>query len=195
MTLLASRGRCVNPLDWMPKRSDTGLPPLYTPWRDWLEGGTAQEAVLNAENWDEQPPHSRYTDLEELHRAEPEAARELIAAVAPTVAADQRLRLLDCVRHALTEADAPLLASFLKDRSSKVQAQVKTQLARLGRLSDEDDAEAMAEAPDFIELQRSGILSRRKVVTGRKLKNDAQRRRRRGVLGRLTVGQLTPTLK
>ncbi|MHA3916333.1 DUF5691 domain-containing protein [Halovulum sp. GXIMD14793] len=193
VTLLATRGYCVNPLDWMPKRNDASLPPLYTPWRDWLEGG-GTEAGLSAETWDDQPPHSRYVDLEGLHRADPDAARTLIAGVAPTVAADQRLRLLDCLRPALTSADVQLLEIFLTDRSSKVQALVKTQLARLGRLSEDEDAEAAAEVPDYLQSQKSGILSRKVVVTGRKLKTDAQRRRRRDILSRLSLDRLSAAL-
>ena len=193
--LIASRGYCVNPIDWMPKRSDARLPQAYDIWRDWLEGNVADYSndVLQADTWDSVPTHSRHRHLTALHGSDADAARALIASVIPTLAADQRLRMLQCLRQNLSDQDRALLESFTGDRSSKVQAFVKTQLARLGQDTASDEA-ASRELSDFLEIQRAGLLSRRKVITTRKLKNDAQRKRRRTVLGRTSLNSLADAL-
>ncbi len=195
VSLITARGYCVNPIDWMPKRSDVDLPRVYDSWRDWLDGNTVDAAhdVLSAETWDSFPAHSRYSELTVMHGAHSDAARGLIATVAPTLPAEQRLRMLECLRNGLSGADKPLLETFSGDRSSKVQAFVKLQLARLGHNA-VSDREASAELTDFIELQRAGMLSRRKVVRARKLKNDAQRKRRKAVLGRMSLQGISDML-
>ena len=194
--LIAIRGYCVNPIDWMPKRPDTNLPSTYDPWVDWLDGNSTDysENQLNADTWDHLPTHSRYRQLTMLHSADAEAARDLIASVAPTRAAEQRLRMLECLKHALSENDKPLLETFSSDRSSKVQTFVRIQLARLGHNTVSDD-DASHEVADFLEVQRAGLLSRRKIVAARKLKNDAQRKRRRNILGRMSLKSLAKTLQ
>lgn len=187
--LLAARGYTINPLDWMPTRTTQTLPPVYSPWLDWLGGNArSEETRLTAENWAEHPPHSRYLTLEAIHREQPEAAREIVAGIAPTLAADQRLRALECLRHSLTPEDGTLMEGFLKDRSGKVRSFAKTQLARLGCLSDEENAQAIAEVSDFLSLSKSGA------VEARKLKNDAQKRRRAEILGGLSVAQIAGAL-
>lgn len=193
--LIAARGFCVNPIDWMPKASDNNLPPAYDAWCDWLEGNVQShgDETLSAQTWDHFPAHSRHRDLTSLHRTDADAARELVAAVAPSLAADQRLRMLQCLRSNLTAADKPLLESFVNDRSSKVQALVKTQLARVGH-SLEVDADATREVPDFLELGRAGMLSRRKTISARKLKNEAQRKRRRLILSSMTLEGVSEAL-
>ena len=191
--LITTRGYGVNPIDWMPKPGDADLPALYEPWRDWLAGHVTVAAELNAETWEDFAPGRRYQELTRLHRDSPEAARTLVVAIAPTLAAEQRLRLLQCLRPSLSAADAELLSGFLTDRSSKVQALVKTQLARLGAGLDAD-GEAVAQIADFVELAKAGILSRRRVVTARALKTTAQRTRRSKVFADVPLTALAGVL-
>jgi len=192
---VAARGFAVNPLDWMPDRNEAGLPDVYAPWRDWLDGSTGAiaDAPMTAETWDNFPLHSRYRLLEALHAERPEEARALIAQVAPTLAADQRLRMLGCLRARFGPEDAAVLEAFATDRSSKVQAFARTQLARLGHVG-ETAPEALAELPDFIETMRAGMLSRKQVVSARKLKSQAQRKRRSDILAQLTLKAMADKL-
>ena len=192
--LIAARGYGVNPIDWMPRPGDADLPALYEPWRDWLAGHvTVATTELNAETWEDFAPGRRNQELTRLHRDSPEAARTLVAAIAPKLAAEQRLRLLQCLRPSLSAADAELLSGFLTDRSSKVQALVKTQLARLGAGLDAD-SDAVAQIADFVELAKAGILSRRRVVTARALKTTAQRTRRSKVFADVPLTALAGVL-
>ncbi len=193
--LIAARGYCVNPIDWMPKRKEVDLPQIYTVWQDWREGNLPSEvaAELSAETWDMMPPGRRYNDLALLHRSDPDAARALISEIAPNLAAEQRLRMLECVRHALTQNDTALLSSFIGDRSSKVQALVKTQLSRLGK-GPETDAEAVAELSDYVELAKAGLLSRKLVVKPRKLKTTSQKKRRTQVFAQSSLAALAEML-
>lgn len=194
--LIAARGYCVNPIDWMPKQSDTNLPEAYDAWQDWMEGNVADytKGTLNADTWDSFPVHSRHRELTAVHAQDPDTARELVTAVVPTLSADQRLRMLECLRPGLTDSDKALLEGFAKDRSTKVQTFVKVQLARLGQDFVSDEA-ALEEVADFLEVQRAGMLTRRKLVTARKLKNDAQRKRRKTVLRAMSLHGLTNMLK
>ena len=195
VSLIAARGYCVNPIDWMPKRKDEKLPQVYEVWQDWLEGNLPSDIAdgLSAETWEMMPPSRRYTDLAVLHRNDPDAARALVKEIAPKVPAGQRLRLLDCLRPALTQDDAALLSEFLTDRSSKVQSLVKTQLSRLGT-GPETDAEAVAELPDYVELAKAGILSRKQVVKPRNLKTNAQKTRRAKIFAQASLAALAETL-
>jgi len=161
-----------------------------------LEGNLPAETgdeELSVETWDFVAPSRRYVMLTDLHRSDPGVARALIAEMAPKVAADQRLRLLQCLRWSLTDDDIDLLKSFEGDRSSKVQVLVKTQLARLGTGVD-SDAEAAAEVTDYVEVAKAGILSRKRVVTARKLKTDAQKKRRAQVFAKMSLGGLADAL-
>lgn len=193
--LIAARGYCVNPIDWMPKRSDSNLPEAYNPWQDWMDGNVTGYAkgALSADTWDSFPVHSRHRELTALHTQDPDVARELVTAIAPTLAADQRLRMLECLRPGLTSGDKPLLEGYARDRSAKVQAFVKVQLARLGQEVAPGEG-ASQEVTDFLEVQRAGVLKRRKMVAARKLKNVAQRRRRKTILNAMSLNGLSEML-
>ena len=193
--LIAHRGYCVNPIDWMPKRTEANLPPVYEVWRDWLDGNLPPEVEqgLSAETWETTAPGHRYQMLMQMHRETPEKARALITAVAPSVAADQRLRMLQCLRPALTLDDKELLQGFAADRSSKVQTLVKTQLARLGT-GPETDAEAAAEITDYVEVAKAGLLSRKRVVRPKKMKTSAQKKRRAQVFAKVSLAGLAAAL-
>ncbi len=177
LNLLAARGVTVHPADWMPSAS-TEAPDVYGPWVDWLSQDVAgtDEEVLTAENWDNWMPHARKTALAQIRRSAPTHARELIAAKAGDVPAEQRLRLIEVLRDGLSEDDGEILESFAEDRSSKVRTSVNNMLARLGKAK--VDREAITEFADFFELQKAGMLSRKQIVVARKLKTSAQKRRR-----------------
>lgn len=148
---------------------------------------------MTAENWGLLPPHGRYRDLAALHRSDPAAARALVAAVAPGLAADQRLRMLETLRPALGAGDADLLEDFAADRSSKVQALVRRQLAGLGRMTN-GTVDALAEVGDYLKTKRVGLIARGTAVGAVKLKTNAQRARRGDILGRLALDGLAGAL-
>lgn len=194
VTLIAARGYVVAPTDWMPKPGEGGLPAVYTPWLDWLaqtpeRGG---DDAPTAETWDLWSPQARLAAVEAMRRTDPAAARALVAAVAPTLAAEPRQRLVQTLAIGLSEADSDLLSGLAEDRSGKVQALAASLLARLGRAR--VDAEAGAEFAEFFETARSGLVKRRTVVTARKPKNSAQRRRRAELAEVLPVAALAEGL-
>jgi hypothetical protein len=39
LAFLAARGVTMHPADWLPAKRAEALPPLYTPWIDWVNGG------------------------------------------------------------------------------------------------------------------------------------------------------------
>ncbi len=195
VTLIAARGYSPVPTDWMPKPGQTDLPDLYAPWLDWLAdapGAATEDDIPTVESWDDWAPHARLSAVERLRASDPAAARELIAALSPTLAAEARHRLVSILVFGLAEADADYLASLEGDRSGKVQALAASLLARLGKAR--IDAEAGAEFTAFFETARAGLINRRTVVTARKLKSPAQRRRRAELAGILPVTALAEGL-
>lgn len=175
--LIAARGYVVAPTDWMPGANDSGLPEVYTPWLEWLaQLPDHSDEAPSAETWDTWSPQARLAHVERLRKTDPAAGRALIEAVAPNLSADARLRLISYLGVGLDEEDVPFLTVLQDDKSGKVQAFATSLLARLGQAK--ADAEAVAEMADFFETAKAGILSRKIVVSARKLKNAAQRRRR-----------------
>ena len=65
-----------------------------------------QDDFPTADTWDEWLPPKRLAALERLRHERPDAAREVVAAVAPTLPAQSRARLLEVLNHNLSEADA-----------------------------------------------------------------------------------------
>ncbi|MEM7721983.1 MAG: DUF5691 domain-containing protein [Pseudomonadota bacterium] len=191
--LIAARGYVVSPTDWMPGANDVGLPDVYTPWLEWLaEVPERTEDAPSAETWDTWSPQARLAHVERLRKTDPAAGRALIEAVAPNLAADARLRLITYLGIGLAEEDVPLLNALQSDRSSKVQALATSLLARLGQAK--ADAEAVAEMVDFFEKAKAGILSRKTVVSARKLKTAAQRNRRAALVGVIPFAALAEGL-
>lgn len=178
IALLAARGVTAHPADWMPSAS-TEVPDVYGPWIDWMAdavGASDQDDEITAENWETWTPHGRRVALAELRQRTPAAARELIAAKAGDVPAEQRLRLVGVLEDGLSEDDIGLLETLAQDRSGKVQACAVRMLAWLGK--SQDDAAAVAELAAFYERQKAGILSRREVIVACKVKTNAQKSRR-----------------
>ncbi|TIP11201.1 DUF5691 domain-containing protein [Mesorhizobium sp.] len=183
VTLVASRGFVLHPMDWMP--SDQNSPDVYAPWIDWqasVDGERhAPQDRPTAENWDEFYPAARRIALADMRRHEPAAARMLMETKAPGEPAEVRLALIELMRFGLSSEDAPFLKSLSTDRSGKVRELAGRLLARLGehgRPSDGGPDDPVAELAAFISEGKSGFIRRRSVYTPAKLKSPAQENRR-----------------
>lgn len=183
VTLVASRGFVLHPMDWMP--SDQNSPDVYAPWIDWQAGVEGQRLApqeqLTAENWDEFYPAARRIALADMRRGEPAAARVLIEAKVPGEPAEVRLTLIELMRFGLTPDDAPFLKSLAADRSGKVRELAGRLLARLGEHGQSSEGgtdDPVAELATFISEGKSGFIRRRSIYTPGKLKSPAQEKRR-----------------
>lgn len=183
VTLVASRGFVLHPMDWMP--SDQNSPDVYAPWIDWqasFDGGRhAPLEKLTAENWDEFYPAARRIALADMRRTESASARMLIEAKASGEPAEVRLALIELMRFDLNPEDAPFLKSLSADRSGKVRELAGRLLARLGEhghLSEGGADDPAVELAAFISEGKSGFIRRRTTYTPAKLKSPAQEKRR-----------------
>lgn len=183
VTLVASRGFVLHPMDWMPAASDQNSPDVYAPWIDWQSGvdgekHTSQEH-LTAENWDDFYPAARRTALADMRRTAPASARQLIETKGPGEPAEVRLALIELMRFGLGADDVPFLQSLSADRSGKVRELAGRLLARLGEHGQPGGPEdPTAELAAFIAEGKSGFIRRRITYTPAKLKSPAQERRR-----------------
>jgi hypothetical protein len=159
--LLLARGHVMHPADWMPAADDDWLPDAYGPWLDWLRGEAASAgSSLTEANWEEWPWRACRAELRRLRRADPAAARALIAARAPGEPAERRVQILELLAESLTEEDAPLLAAFAADRSPRTKQLARWLLARLGPGSDEATRAAEQELAGFFTLRRVLLIQR-----------------------------------
>ncbi len=162
--LLLARGRVMHPADWMPAAGDEWLPDVYGSWLDWLRGAVASSAPsLTEATWHEWPWRACRAELRRLRRADPAAARALIAARAPSEPAEHRVQILELLADALTEEDASLLAAFANDRSPRAKEIASSLLARLGTGSDEATRAAEQELAGFFTLRRVLLMQRLEV--------------------------------
>lgn len=190
--LLANRGVTCHPFDLIPKAHDA-LPAVYGPWLDWQADAPARDIdVLTAENWDDWTPHARRRELDRMASEAREDARALIAALAPEVAADQRLRLFEALEPGLEAEDAELLEAFATDRSGKVAELCQRLLTRLGRR--EATEEQIAELLGFVAVEHKGVFRKEPRIALAKLKTSAQRERRAEVLASVSVERLAQAL-
>lgn len=191
LQLMAERGVTVHPADLMPTRFED-LPDVYAPWADWDGSAVAVPRLeqLTVETWDDWSPFERLPALRALRQSEPAAARDLIAAKACEVAADQRLRLVAVLEAGLSPDDIPVLEPLKADRSGKVRTLAAVLLARLGMTSDRD--EDAAELADFFTLKQGKLLGTR--LSARTLKTDAQRARRADLMQRVSLAGLATAL-
>jgi len=184
--LLAARGYTMHPADWTPGRSDDDLPAVYAPLQDWVAGSSGRadvDAVLSEENWSDFAPAARCNAFATLRRADPEAARALLAAKAATEGADVRLRLILMLATGLSAADVPYLQSLANDRAPKIKACAASLLARLGHgVSDATDANELVA---FFKVETKGLLRRTRVVMSIPIKTPAQRARRQELFDRV----------
>ncbi len=191
LQLMAERGVTVHPADLMPTRFED-LPEVYAPWADWDGSAVAasHREQLTLETWDDWWPFERLPALRALRQSEPAAARDLIAAKAREVAADQRLRLVAVLETGLSADDVPVLEPLKTDRSGKVRTLAAALLARLGMTSDRD--EEAAELADFFTLKQGRLLGAR--LSARTLKTDAQRARRADLMQQVSLAGLATAL-
>jgi hypothetical protein len=194
INLLAARGYVTHPADWMPSPRDDWAPAIYAPWLTWAaaERSARQDDHLTLVAYDDWPWAERRAALAELRRHDPAAAREIVAAKAAAEPAERRLRLVEVLEERLEAADAPLLEGLLRDRSDRVQALAKRLLARLGHGS--GDAELAAELAQMLEFAKLGLIRRRQVVRLKALKTQAQEKRRRDLMGLVTLRDLATAL-
>ncbi|MGX9180237.1 DUF5691 domain-containing protein [Mesorhizobium sp. BHbdii] len=183
VTLVASRGFVLHPMDWMP--SDQNSPDVYAPWIDWQASFDGERHAplekLTAENWDEFYPAARRIALADMRRTESASARMLIEAKASGEPAEVRLALIELMRFGLNPEDAPFLKSLSADRSGKVRELAGRLLARLGEhghLSEGGADDPAVELAAFISEGKSGFIRRRTTYTPAKLKSPAQEKRR-----------------
>lgn len=191
--LIANRGYCVHPMDWMPSAS-TNAPDIYAPWQDWCANTSLKTThdTLKLEDWDTWTPTARLVELKALRRRDPEAALTMIAEKAPTEPAEKRLALVDILWIGLSNKDTEFLHSLSTDRSGKVKFRAQQLLARLGQ--SENDAEASGELAAFLDLSKSGFLSRKQHLKAKKLKTKTQYKRRAELFAGVSFGNLAAAL-
>lgn len=190
---LAARGYVMHPADWLPRATDDWTPAVYAPWVAWAASeAKASLSSLTADNWDDWPWAERRVALIALRRAEPAAARALIAAKAGGEAAERRLKVLEILEERLSSDDASVLGGFAGDRSERVQALIRRLLARLGQ--GEGDVSSAQELAAMMELGRVGLIKRRNQLKLRPLKTQAQESRRINLLGQVTLADLARAL-
>lgn len=186
--LLTARGYAIHPIDCLPK-AFASLPDIYAPWELWLRDESRANASetsreLQSENWDEWWPADRRAALSILRQQQPEVARALIAEKAPSLPAEERLRVLEVLADGLCVDDRALLDAFAEDRSSKVRLWVHQCLGRIG--FPRDESSDIQEYVDFLSISKS-ILQRKVKVTANRLKTDPQRRRRAELAAKLSL--------
>ncbi|MBL7238868.1 DUF5691 domain-containing protein [Komagataeibacter rhaeticus] len=177
--MLARRGWCVYPSDWMP-RAKEGVPAAYAPWQDWMAAVAAGAPAvpiapagpLNAENWDAYGTATRGVAFALLRASDPTAARTLLESRLADARAEERLHLLGLFGHNLSPADIPFLqATAAADRAPKVREMATNLLVRLGYGGEVD--ETAAELADCFSMQPETPGSDRLVPVPRAIKTDA----------------------
>jgi len=202
--LLASRGYCAHPIDYMPKANDEHIPDVYMPWQKWLSKHSLQEIpeTFSEENWDSYFPAERLRLLKKMRRESPEKARDILEACMHKESADKRVKLLSCLAINLQEEDAEYLRSFQSDRSKKVSTLAFQYLARLdldrdkqatrgtdnqhSDISEEDSQDLLR----WYEVKTQGLFKRRHKLLPSKLKNNKQMAMRTALIARLPLWQI-----
>ena len=185
LTLIASRGYTVSPLDWMPSAKEM-FPAVYSPWLEWTSGRSSSDGetsadVLDVDSWADFLPANRRQALKALRVDAPDAARQLIEAQGLGEAAEERAKIIAVLAVGLSENDVPLLVKLSEsDRSGKVKSLAGNLLARLGKSqSPDDDCKELA---DFLTVSKKGLINRKQQVSPAKIKTGAQRKRRTELL-------------
>lgn len=185
VTLVASRGFVLHPMDWMPAAADQNSPGVYAPWVDWQSAADGEKHTgheqLTAENWDDFYPAARRSALVEMRRTAPAVARQLVEIKVSSEPAEARLALIELMRFGLGTDDVSFLKSLSTDRSGKVREMAGRLLARLGERGDPGDGapeNPTTELASFIMESKSGFIRRRTTYGPMKLKSSAQEARR-----------------
>jgi hypothetical protein len=192
--LVTARGFALHPADWLPAARDDWAPDLYAPWLDWVRGESMPVPAppFGPETYEQYPWAMRRGALVTLRRADPAAARAIIAARLAAEPAERRLKLLELLEVNLAPDDGDLLESATADRSDRVPALARTFLARLGRAADaEADA---AELAAMVEVETRGLLRRRRRLSAGAAKNAAQATRRRELFKTVSLAGLARAL-
>jgi len=189
--LMANRGVMAHPFDWVPPKDGAGFPEVYWPLADWVAGQEPiVQSALTAASWEDFSPNARRKALVELRSSDPDAARALLETFAATLAAEERLGLVETLLTGLNPADQPYLESLLTDRSGKVKTAARRLLGRLGVLAADDDARELAA---FFET-RKALLSRKVSIELRTKLNQVQINRISTLLESVTISQLAHAL-
>lgn len=189
--LMAARGAMAHPFDWLPPQDLTGYPDVYIGLAKW-RAGIATAGDLTAVAWADMYPAEQRQAFGALRARDPAAARDLMAAQAAALAAEERLAVLKCFSIGLSHADAEYLTALAaNDRSAKVKAQAAAFLARLGATSTAAEAQELAA---FLEQSTTGLIRRRKVITLRAKLADAQMKRALALFDLVSVADLAAAL-
>ena len=186
--LLAGRGYVIHPADYMPLGFDS-LPAVYAPWACWqqakeLDDASTKAGMISADNWEHWMPAERRSALILLRSQDAAAARDLIASQLPSLAAEERLRILESLGETLCKEDQALLERFSKDRSGKVRQLIAQYLARIGAVA--DDATTIEEFVSFFTVAKRTLRGGYR-ITANRLKTKAQRKRRSDLAGALSL--------
>lgn len=101
--------------------------------------------------------------LRDLRHSNASRARELIASLIASEAADMRLKLLMILQVNVSAEDQTLVAPFLSDRAPTVKEFVASLLARIP--GSENAMRRMALLKDCFQVKTEGLLRRRKILT------------------------------
>ena len=114
MALLGERGR------WLAQQNP-----------DWRPALASQHSAEDLSSWETGTLRQRQRFIQQLHQANSEQARQLLAATLPAEPAATQAALLEELEPALTAADAALLSPYLTARSKEVRQTVVPLLVRL----------------------------------------------------------------
>lgn len=195
LRLITERGYVVHPADWMPSRTGTA-PAIYAPWQDWLagvSGDTSPGAGLNA-SWENLGPAGRRAMLSTLRERDPQAALDVVVARAASQPADQRLWMVEALFRNLSERDRPFLEGLLSDRAPTVRMAASRLLKRLGGTSSESSEEAERDIIDFLKVETSGLVRRKRIIVPIRPRNHPQAVRRANAINALDVDRLSAVL-
>jgi len=183
--LIANRGRVPHPLDWIPKSASMALPPVFTPWLNWIETGQQQEILdeLTSENWDQHMPAERRDFLRHMRFHEPKKALQLISENAANEPADKRLQVIETLEVNLGDNDMEYLQSLSSDRASKIRTLALKFLARLNKI--ETAPEDLKELIDYLEVKK---------VSNKKAKTTAQKKKRNELFNTISLTALAEAI-
>ncbi|MEM8736031.1 MAG: DUF5691 domain-containing protein, partial [Planctomycetota bacterium] len=192
---MANRGYVVHPADYMPTHCER-LPDVYAPWVAWQRAEEIQEsiewnAIIDANNWDEWMPAGRRGALDKLRRSDPSAARKLLMEKLASLPAEERFRVVESWSELLSSEDQALLEKFAKDRSGKVRQLIQQYFARIGAV--EHDADEVSEYADFFHVAKHPLRAGHQ-ISAKRLKTDAQKRRRSELCSKLSLSSMAQGL-
>lgn len=186
---VAHRGHVLHPADWMPP-PEAELPVAYRPWQLWRAGRTS-DPPLTAGTWLDHRKSDRLSRFAALRRADPAAARALLAAQAAAASAEERQFLVEALGDGLGPEDIALLEGLASDRSERVRRAARQMLARLGQGGDDPRAH---EAVQMFEVAAEGLIRRRKVLRLSPKAKEAQLRSLAQTLPEISLAGLAASL-